>query len=108
MNNIQLMLSFRDKTYLLHTLKKSFDQLNKSGLAYKPLRKVKTFSRLNLNETKYDTTDLSVGSRSLQASCYDVVSNHERFTSSERMQIEEDDLFKFNCPEIKFDDFLSL
>ena len=40
-------------------------------------------------------------------SCYEVVSNHTRYVS-ERLLVEEDDLFKFNCQEILPDDFISL
>ena len=35
------------------------------------------------------------------------MSNHTRYVS-ERLLVEEDDLFKFNCQEILPDDFISL
>ena len=35
------------------------------------------------------------------------MSNHSRYVS-ERLLVEEDDLFKFNCQEILPDDFISL
>ena len=40
-------------------------------------------------------------------SCYDVIHNHNRFRKN-RLQIEEDDVFKFNCEQILEHDFISL
>ena len=106
MSAIQVILCYKDEAYLLHTLKQSFDQLNKSVVRapYKSFKRINTQSRQSLNERK--DTNSSVGGQS-QASCYDLISSHSRFTQ-ERMQIEEDDIFKFNCHNIMPDDFVSL
>ena len=58
-------------------------------------------------ESEYGGPTTSSVNSSFQQSCYDVVSNHSRYVS-ERMLIEEEDLFKFNCKDIQPDDFVSL
>ena len=42
-----------------------------------------------------------------QMSCYDIISTQSPYFK-DRFQIEEEDLFKFNCQDIRPDDFVSL
>lgn len=49
----------------------------------------------------------TVSSQIDQLSCYDVICNHQRYLS-ERMLIEEDDIFKIYCDKIGPDDYFCL
>ena len=50
----------------------------------------------------------SQGSTSLcQQSCYDVIGSHERYVQ-DRVLLEEHDVFKFNCEDIKPNEYVSL
>jgi hypothetical protein len=86
-------LASKEDTYLLHTQKTSFFDLNKDRTAIRPSMK----KRVSLAA--------SVMSQS-QRSCYEMDSVYTQ--SKNRFQEDADDIFKINCHDMQLDDKISL